>query len=81
MLDEHTKAASLAYLQQEGLDEYDHARFLFQLMGITSLQEARQQAIPMSLKELQIIFSRKCTALALAATAPEPSSTLSVMGF
>ena len=69
MLDERTKAASLAALQQEGLDEYDDARILLGRMGITSIQEAKKQAIPMTPKELRLIFSREPAVRAV--TTPE----------
>lgn len=71
MLDKRTKAASLAALQQEGLDEYDDARILLQRMGITSIQEAKKQAIPMSPKELRLIFSRERESCVRAVTTPE----------
>ncbi|AFD27837.1 hypothetical protein [Deinococcus gobiensis] len=69
MLDERTKAASLATLQQDGLDEYEDARILPRRMGITSIQEAKKQAIPMTPKELRLIFSREPAVRAV--TTPE----------
>lgn len=69
MLDERTKAASLATLQQDGLDEYEDARILLRRMGITSIQEAKKQAIPMTPKELRLIFSREPAVRAV--TTPE----------
>ncbi|MFC5849167.1 hypothetical protein [Deinococcus petrolearius] len=59
MPDERTKAISLVTPQQDGLDEYDDARILLGRMGITSIREAKKQAIPMSPKELRLIFSRE----------------------
>lgn len=39
--------------------EYDLARLFFELQDITTLEEAKAQAIPMCPKELEIVFSRE----------------------
>ena len=81
MLDERTKVASLAAPQQKELDEYDHARILLQRMGITSIQEAKKHAIPMSPKELRLIFSRERESCVRAVTTPELLLTGTETGF
>lgn len=75
MLDERTKAASLATLQQDGLDEYEDARILLRRMGITSIQEAKKQAIPMTPKELRLIFSREPAVRAVTTSELLPTGT------
>lgn len=59
MIDDHTKAIHLAYLKERSVDEYDLARLFFELQDITTLEEAKAQAIPMCPKELEIVFSRE----------------------